>query len=390
MAGAAVALSLAQRGWQVDVLEAAPALGAGASGLPVGLAAPHVSPDDHVLSRITRAGVQATLERAHALTQAGALSAQDWGLSGVLEQRIKGPREGLSGKRLPQAHEHWGTLASDAQLAAAGLPCGSPALWHSQAAWLRPRPWVTAQLAAPGIRLRLGCAVQRISHSAAGWAVWNQQGELLSQTPALVLASAFDTAALLQALANQAPGALRPLPLHALRGQISFGRVDALPVSAQAQLPPFPVNGHGSFISGVAAPNSEAAHWFMGSTFERDCYSALLRPEDHLANQARLNSLLPALAPAMAQGFEADQVQGWAGVRCTLPDRLPAVGQIDPAQWPGLHVCTGMGARGISLAVLCGEVLAASLDKEPLPLPPELAKHLAAHRFAPIRIQPVS
>jgi len=390
MAGAAVALSLAQRGWQVDVVEAAPALGAGASGLPVGLAAPHVSPDDHVLSRITRAGVQATLERAHALTQAGALSAQDWGLSGVLEHRIKGPREGLSDKRLPQAHEHWGTRASAAQLAAAGLPSGSPALWHSQAAWLRPRPWVTAQLAMPTIPLRLGCAVQRISYSRAGWAVWNQQGELLSQTPALVLASAFDTAALLQALANQTPGALHPLPLHALRGQISFGRVDALPVSAQAQLPPFPVNGHGSFISGVAAPNSEAAHWFMGSTFERDCYSALLRPEDHLANQARLNSLLPALAPAMAQGFEADQVQGWAGVRCTLPDRLPAVGQIDPAQWPGLHVCTGMGARGISLAVLCGEVLAASLDKEPLPLPPELAKHLAAQRFTPTRIQPVS
>jgi tRNA 5-methylaminomethyl-2-thiouridine biosynthesis bifunctional protein len=49
-----------------------------------------------------------------------------------------------------------------------------------------------------------------------------------------------------------------------------------------------------------------------------------------------------------------------------------------------------MGARGISLAVLCGEVLAASLQGQPLPLPPELAKHLAAQRFTPTRIQPVS
>ena len=381
MAGAAVAFSLAKRGWWVDVVEAASALGAGASGLPVGLAAPHVSPDDNVLSRITRAGVQCTLERAQALTQAGALSAQDWGLSGVLEHRIKGQREDPLGKRLPQAQAHGSTRASETQMAAAGLPSDCPALWHSQAAWLRPRSWVAAQLAAPGIRLRLGCVVQRISHSAAGWALWDAQDQLLSQTPALVLASAFDTAALLQDLANQESGAFHNLPLHPLRGQISFGRVDALPAATQRQLPPFPVNGHGSFISGVTAPGHEAAHWFIGSTFERDCALAPVRPQDHLANQARLSTLLPSLAPAMAQGFEPEQVQGWAGVRCTLPDRLPAVGLIDPVRWPGLQVCTGMGARGISLAVLCGEMIATQLESQPTPLPPELAKHLAAQRF---------
>ena len=40
-----------------------------------------------------------------------------------------------------------------------------------------------------------------------------------------------------------------------------------------------------------------------------------------------------------------------------------------------------MGARGISLAVLCGELAAAWLGNEPLPLAPSLAKHLAASRF---------
>jgi tRNA 5-methylaminomethyl-2-thiouridine biosynthesis bifunctional protein len=40
-----------------------------------------------------------------------------------------------------------------------------------------------------------------------------------------------------------------------------------------------------------------------------------------------------------------------------------------------------MGARGISLAVLCGELTAAWLDNEPLPLPPALVKHLSAERF---------
>ena len=85
----------------------------------------------------------------------------------------------------------------------------------------------------------------------------------------------------------------------------------------------------------------------------------------------------------MAQGFSETHIQGWAGMRCTLPDRLPAVGALDPVRWPGLMVCTGMGARGISLSVLCGELIAAELEGKALPLPAELAKHLAAKRLSP-------
>ena len=54
-----------------------------------------------------------------------------------------------------------------------------------------------------------------------------------------------------------------------------------------------------------------------------------------------------------------------------------------PEQLPGLWLCAGMGARGISLSVLCGELLAARLENEPLPLDASLAKHLAAERYAP-------
>jgi tRNA 5-methylaminomethyl-2-thiouridine biosynthesis bifunctional protein len=65
-----------------------------------------------------------------------------------------------------------------------------------------------------------------------------------------------------------------------------------------------------------------------------------------------------------------------------LPNRLPAVGPIDALRLPGLCLSTGMGARGISLAVLCGELTAAWLNQEALPLPAALLKHLAAERFA--------
>jgi hypothetical protein len=149
-----VAFSLASRGWDVTVLDQASEGGAGASGLPVGLAAPHVSPDDNLLSRITRAGVKATLHRAQALL----ISGSDWALSGVLEHNLGGKR------RLPAADPHTpksdadkfdpSTPASPAQIAAAGLPPGSPALWHAHAGWLRPRQLVAAQLKTPGVQVR--------------------------------------------------------------------------------------------------------------------------------------------------------------------------------------------------------------------------------------------
>ena len=381
MAGAAVAASLAQCGWLVEVLDTAPALGAGASGLPVGLAAPHVSPDDNVLSRITRLGVQATIHRASRLTDAGLMTSADWGLTGIFEHRVKGKRALPSTKALLHDEDHRSSRASHAQLEACGFSTEVPALWHSHAAWLCPRPFVAAQLATPGITLRLGCAVHRVSRSDGQWHAWDAGGQLLTQTPQLVLASAFETQALLQTLVASDAGPSVHLPLNTLRGQVSFGALDHLSEATRSVLPPFPVNGHGSFISGVAAPNDSAAHWFVGSTFERDCSQAPVRTEDHADNQTRVNTLLPHLAQGMARGFSPSHIQGWAGLRCTLPDRLPAVGALDPARWPGLLVCTGMGARGISLSVLCGELIAAELEGYALPLPPELAKHLAARRY---------
>ena len=366
LSGSAVAFSLAQRGWTVTVIDQALGVGAGASGLPAGLAAPHVSPDDNILSRITRAGVQATLQRAQALLRSGS----DWSLTGVLEHNLAGKR------RLPQNWQEPNPSepASADQIAAAGLPPDTPALWHAQAGWIRPRQLVAAQLQTPGVQVLWGQSVHSLERHGADWTLRDGQGQLLGQAPWLVVASAFDSLALLRPL----PGFT--VPLNPLRGQVSFGHMSELSDAQRQLLPPFPVNGHGSFISGVPTPEG-APGWFIGSTFERQCEQAPVRCEDHVANQLRLATLLPALGQAMAGQFDPMRVQGWAGLRCTLPDRLPAVGPVDSDGLPGLCLSVGMGARGISLAVLCGELLAAGLNNEALPLPPELAQHLACTRF---------
>ncbi len=381
LSGSAVACSLARRGWSVTVLDAGDGVGAGASGLPVGLAVPHVSPDDSVLSRITRAGVRATLQRCTQLLQAGT----DWDPCGVLEHLVEGKHRLPAGPAWPEAGHAWSTPARPEHLVDARLPAQTQALWHAMAAWIRPVALVSAQLATPGIQVRWQARVQRLRACEEGWQTLDEAGRVLAQAPQLIVAGGYDTLALMQGLSvtasSDASGVA--LPLHALRGQISMGALGDVPEDWQQQLPRIPVNGHGSLIAGVPlpAPRAGVPGWYAGSTFERECSEAVLRPQDHDANQARVARLLPALSEVMAQAFATGHVQGWAGVRCTLPDRLPVVGPVDGARWPGLHACTGMGARGLSLAVLCGEWMAAQLEGEPLPLSPSLERHLRADRF---------
>lgn len=364
LSGSACAWSLAQRGWQVLLLDAAEQPAAGASALPAGMVAPHVSPDDAALSRLTRAGVRLALQRAADLLREG----EDWAASGVLEHRVEGKHS------LPRT-DLWRTIgiessrdASQEDLARAGLASGSPALWHGLGGWLRPQQLVRAQLDHPAIQWRGGCRVDRLEPVDGGWRLLDAQGGELARADQVVLATAYGTRELLERSGLSSP------PLNPLRGQISWGALDDLPADVRALLPQVPVNGHGCFVSGAPGPDGQAA-WIAGSTFERAVTEALLKPEDQLANRDKLIRLLPALGTALAPFF--DQAQAWAGLRCTLPDRVPAVGPIAP----GLQVCAGMGARGLTLSVLCGELLAALLHGEPWPVERRLAQSLLAGRF---------
>jgi tRNA 5-methylaminomethyl-2-thiouridine biosynthesis bifunctional protein len=144
-------------------------------------------------------------------------------------------------------------------------------------------------------------------------------------------------------------------------------------------LPPFPVNGLGNFITAV--PVDGTPSWVLGSTFERGCRESVLRDADTAEVAAKLAVLLPASAQALAPQIASGAARAWAAVRCTVPDRLPVVGALDAAALPGLFVSTGMGARGMTLAVLCGELLVAQLAGEPLPVPLRHARALAPQRL---------
>jgi len=353
LAGAAAAASLARRGWHVTVLDAAEAPAMGASGLPVGMLAPHFSADDDLLSRLARCGVRATMLQARMLLREG----EDWCATGVLEHR-SGEVE-VAPLNAPEAAQPWTRGASEEQMAAAGLDSASCAYWHEQAGWIKPAALVNAWLAQPGVTWRGNAKVSRITREEHGWLLIGEQGAELARAPVVVIAAALATDALLK----------QPLSLQPVRGQVSWAHE-----SPAANMPPFAVNGNGHFIAQV--PMGTARAWFCGSTFGRGETDLEPRDTDHQFNLQRLQALVPAVAELVASAFADGTVRAWTGVRCASADRRPLLGEIEPGLW----VSTAMGSRGLTFSVLCAELLAARLHGEPLPLERKLAQSLDASR----------
>jgi tRNA 5-methylaminomethyl-2-thiouridine biosynthesis bifunctional protein len=121
-------------------------------------------------------------------------------------------------------------------------------------------------------------------------------------------------------------------------------------------------------------PLKGADHWLSGASFDRSSDQPLILDSDHDLNAQRWQRLSPesvALLPAR------DSWQAWAGVRATVRDRLPWVG---PVHSMGLWVLAGLGARGLTLSMLCGEHLAARMSGTPDPIPASLTSALDTAR----------
>lgn len=352
LSGAAAAASLARRGWQVEVLDAADAPAAGASALPAGLLAPHQSPDDNLLSQLSRAGIRIALGEARARLVAGS----DWQPGGVLENRLQ------DGRAVPAVDglASWTRAASEEQKRGAGLDPDAPAWWHENAAWVRPAALVRAWLADPRIAFRGGTPVTGLARDGTTWTVRGARGEVLARADLVVVAAAHASGTLL-------PGRITT---HPVRGQVSWAPL----AEGDSALSASPVNGHGHFLPRVPLAGGPA--WISGSTYGRGDADPLPRAADQQANLERLEVLLPAAAQRLAPAFGAGTVQAWTGIRCASSDRRPLVGELEPGLW----VTTAMGSRGLTFAALCGEMIAARLHGEPLPLALRLGKALDATR----------
>ena len=64
-------------------------------------------------------------------------------------------------------------------------------------------------------------------------------------------------------------------------------------------------------------------------------------------------------------------------MRCASVNRLPKVGAVNTQRWPGLHMLSALGSRGLTTALLCAQCLAEGMDGRAPGLPDALFKAMA-------------
>lgn len=342
ISGASVARVMALRGWQVQVLDAHAQPAAGASGLPAGLVSPVLSADDGPLSQLTRSGCALMRQHAEALLIRG----QDWEPTGAWRNRADQP----------------------------AVADGGALQWIPEAFWLKPEVLVRAWLSTAGIEFAGSVAIHRIERDAEQWVCLGEEGREHDRSDVVVVANALDAARLMSHAAPTA-SVLKALGrMHPRYGAISMGSGSNL-----ADLPAQPVQGHGNFLPAVPLGPNGDRHWLAGAGFEPQ-WVADTRTQ-HRANHARLARQLPDVAAALATQFQTGPVELWQNQRCVSHDRLPLVGAVQAAPDASLWMSAAMGARGLTLAALCAELLAGQIHGEPLPVPARLAKLVDVQRL---------
>ncbi|MFJ2522533.1 bifunctional tRNA (5-methylaminomethyl-2-thiouridine)(34)-methyltransferase MnmD/FAD-dependent 5-carboxymethylaminomethyl-2-thiouridine(34) oxidoreductase MnmC [Pseudomonas capeferrum] len=381
LAGSATAASLARRGWQVTVLERHDAPAREASGNPQGVLYLKLSAHGTALSQMILAGFGYTRRQLESLQRG-----RDWDACGVLQLAFDNKEAERQGKLAaafdPDLLRALGREEAEA-LAGVALPAGG--LFYPEGGWVHPPALCLAQLQHPGVRLLVHHEAVTLRKVDDLWQAWDGE-RLLASAPLVVLAGAAD-------VRRFEPCA--QLPLKRIRGQIT-----RLPATDGSRALRTVV-----CADGYVAPPREGEHT-LGASF--DFHSEDLAPTvaEHTGNLALLDEISTDLAQRLGiASLDAEQLQGRAAFRCTSPDYLPIVGPMadpqvfaetfavlarDARQVPevdcpwldGLYVNSGHGSRGLITAPLSGELIAAWVCGEPLPVPRAVAEACHPNRFA--------
>ncbi|MDF9619276.1 bifunctional tRNA (5-methylaminomethyl-2-thiouridine)(34)-methyltransferase MnmD/FAD-dependent 5-carboxymethylaminomethyl-2-thiouridine(34) oxidoreductase MnmC [Pseudomonas entomophila] len=381
LAGSATARSLAERGWQVSVLERHSGPAQEASGNPQGVLYLKLSAHGTALSQMILSGFGYTRRWLEHLQRG-----QDWDACGVLQLAFD-DQEAARQAKLAAAFDQslLQRLERDQAEAVAGIALASGGLFYPEGGWVHPPAMCQAQLRHPNIRLLNHHEVIELRKADGLWQAWDGE-RLLACAPLVVLAGAADV--------RRFP-ACAELPLKRIRGQIT--RLPATEASRALRTV--------VCADGYVAPPRGDEHT-LGASF--DFHNEDLTPTtaEHQGNLGLLEDISSDLATRLGTTeLDAEQLEGRAAFRCTSPDYLPIVGPVadvqafnttysmlakDARQVPdiacpwleGLYVNSGHGSRGLITAPLSGELIAAWVCGEPLPVPRAVAEACHPNRFA--------
>lgn len=382
IAGCTSAAALAQRGWQVTLLESNNQLATEASGNPQAIIYPKLSLHQSPLSRFNLLALLFASRFYLPFWQHSAFGVRSGVVTlGDTSTQLATLRQlGALYSSVPELVRY---VEGDQLEAVCGLALSTQGgLLFPALGWIKPGALCTALCAHKNIHIVNG-TVDTLGHSADGWTVVDEQRRTLAAAPVVILAAGVATKRYAQT---------RNLPLKTLRGQITL--VPATTASAPLRTV---VCG-----KGYAAPAVDGWH-SVGATYNLDTDSVAVRDSDHRINLQQLRATDTALGHLLGAA-PLNSLRGRAALRCTTPDYLPLLGPAPVydefvstygalardaladiphcgAYWPGLYLNCGHGSRGMSYAPLGAELIADQIEGLAPPLPRDLAVALNPARF---------
>ena len=382
IAGATLARALAERGYQVTVLERG-TVASGASGNAAGVWFPQITKQWGTPSAWYFAAY------GYALHQQKRWHAQGLEFTHASCGMLRLPRHADEEMLLTHLNEthgldarivHW--LSREEASAQAGVALQTGAAFFPAGTWLNPQQLCSALLQHAHITVRDHAPVQALTRAGDGWRVTLANGEAMEAAQCCITAAHESTVLLadyginLGCVGGQVSAFLRNDAAAPLRSILCHsGYVIPISQPRVGSAEPFAAGVSDSEQSverrsqpkGTRSPSIQS--YLVGATYHRDDMLSVT-DDRHTQNRAALMEILPQLT-------SVETVGGRSSIRATTPDRLPFIGAVDD----GLYVATGFGSRGLLSAPLAAEMIASAIAGEPPPVTAALLRALNPLRF---------
>lgn len=367
IAGAAMASALSRRGCQVHVFD--PVLDQGLGGAHKGHSAIAVSPvfnrTDDLKSRLSRAGVLAALRQWQGLPEPARPRVCGTLYPSLSESDALKDRQAIELMRLSSQWVRWLTPAE--ALEHAGVPAVHGGVWFPYGQQIRPEPLLEALLSRPGVHchsVSIACLQELVPDQ---WILIDTAGATHAAFDKVVLANARGAHPLLNTLIRT-----DALPRFNAATPLAGEVFDIRPWHDEQ--PAAIVAGHGYWLPVVAGRTT------VGSTYRRHVQQAELTHQGLQDVLEKMKVLAPEPFAHLPAGSAPDvdaglPLEGWAGWRLSVADRLPLLGPVIDSQ--SIWLATAYASRGFSWAALAGELLAACWCNEPWPMEREWVNRCA-------------
>lgn len=382
IAGCTIAYKLAQRGWQVSLIDTEKTVAGAASGNARAVLYARTAQQRSHLADFH----EAAFHYATRFYQTVAGSSLTHGLNGMLKLD-----EQLSDEMLalnPEAYSRQNISAEQAS-ELSGIATHHKGIFYPESGWIDPLAICQALTEHPNIRFYGETSINALQRNASSWTAECKNDTTNKQNMTA------DIAIIATGQLSHQFKKTAWLPLRSMRGQTTT--LPATPASSALKM--------AVCQRGYITPASNSSH-SIGATYAIKDDNPKVLSADHQTNIDNLLIMLSDNSP-WRQALEnqaVDGLEGRVGFRCVAPDYLPIVGPIpaaemfkqqfaslkkDAKQTPsqlamledGLYVSTGYGSHGYTTAPLASEILLAQIEGSPMPIGDKLRQSIAPARF---------